>query len=59
VSQFLSKQVFVGFVGYAYQQITDDFGQPAAFGGFRSRVLGMARRLDIFSRLGTIRHFWA
>ncbi len=26
-SQFLSKQVFVGFVGYAYQQITDDFGQ--------------------------------
>jgi hypothetical protein len=26
ISQFLSKQVFVGFVGYAYQQITDDFG---------------------------------
>ena len=26
VSHFLSKQVFVGFVGYAYQQITDDFG---------------------------------
>ena len=27
VSQFLSKQVFVGLVGYGYQQITDDFGQ--------------------------------
>jgi len=26
VSHFMSKQVFVGFVGYAYQQITDDFG---------------------------------
>ena len=39
VSQFLSKQVFVGFVGYAYQQITDDFGQPAVLGGFRSRVV--------------------
>jgi len=41
VSHFLSKQVFVGFVGYAYQQITDDFGQPAVLGGFRSRVLGI------------------
>ncbi len=40
VSQFLSKQVFVGFVGYAYQQTTDDFSQPAGLGGFRSRVLG-------------------
>ena len=27
-SQFLSKQLFVGLVGYAYQQITDDFGSP-------------------------------
>jgi hypothetical protein len=26
-SHFLSKQVFVGFAGYAYQQITDDSGQ--------------------------------
>jgi hypothetical protein len=33
VSQFLSKQVFVGFVGYAYQQITDDSGQAAVLGG--------------------------
>ena len=45
VSQFLSKQVFVGFVGYAYQQITDDFGQPAVLGGFRSRVLGIGPQL--------------
>ena len=41
VSKFLSKEVFVGFVGYAYQQVTDDFGQPAVLGGFRSRVLGV------------------
>lgn len=40
-SQFLSKQVFVGLVGYAYQQITDDFGQHPSLGGFRSRVLGL------------------
>ena len=27
MSHLLSKQVFVGLVGYAYQQITGDFGQ--------------------------------
>jgi hypothetical protein len=44
-SHFLSKQVFVGLVGYAYQQITDDFGQPPVLGGFRSRVLGIGPQL--------------
>ncbi|WP_354255251.1 transporter [Bradyrhizobium sp. F1.13.3] len=41
VSKFLSKEVFVGFVGYAYQQVTHDFGQPEVLGAFRSRVLGV------------------
>jgi hypothetical protein len=41
MSQFLSKQVFVGLVGYGYQQITDDFGQHPILGGFRSRVVGV------------------
>jgi hypothetical protein len=45
VSHFLSKQVFVGFVGYAYQQITDDFGQSPILGGFRSRVFGIGPQL--------------
>lgn len=40
-SQFLSKQLFVGLVGYGYQQITDDFGQHPILGGFRSRVVGV------------------
>src|SRR5882724_8140638 len=52
VSQFLSKQVFVGFVGYAYQQITDDFGQPAVLGGFRSRVLGIGPQLGYIFPIG-------
>ena len=52
VSHFLSKQVFVGFVGYAYQQITDDFGQPAVFGGFRSRVLGIGPQLGYIFPIG-------
>ena len=52
VSHFLSKQVFVGFVGYAYQQITDDFGQPAVLGGFRSRVLGIGPQLGYIFPIG-------
>jgi hypothetical protein len=52
ISQFLSKQVFVGFVGYAYQQVTDDFGQPAILGGFRSRVLGIGPQIGYIFKIG-------
>jgi hypothetical protein len=44
-SHFLSKQLFVGLAGYAYQQITDDSGQNPALGGFRSRVLGVGPQI--------------
>ena len=57
VSQFLSKQVFVGFVGYAYQQITDDFGQPAVLGGFRSRVLGIGPQIGYVFPIGSNQAF--
>lgn len=57
VSQFLSKQVFVGFVGYAYQQITDDFGQPAVLGGFRSRVLGAGPQIGYIFPIGANQAF--
>jgi hypothetical protein len=40
-SQWLSKQFFVGVVGYAYQQLTADSGQPAILGDFKSRVFGI------------------
>lgn len=40
-SHFLTKQLFAGVAGYAYQQITDDSGQNPILGGFRSRVLGL------------------
>jgi hypothetical protein len=52
VSHFLSKQVFVGFVGYAYQQITDDFGQPAFLGGFRSRVFSIGPQIGYIFPIG-------
>jgi hypothetical protein len=51
-SHFLSKQVFVGLVGYAYQQITDDFGQPPVLGGFRSRVLGIGPQIGYIFPIG-------
>jgi hypothetical protein len=51
-SQFLSKQVFVGFVGYAYQQLTDDSGQAAVLGGFRSRVFGIGPQIGYIFPIG-------
>ncbi len=45
VSQFLSKQFFIGAVGYVYQQITPDKGQPAFLGDNESRVYGVGPQL--------------
>jgi hypothetical protein len=44
-SQFLSKNVQVGIVGYLYQQITDDSGPGAVLGGFRGRAIGIGPQL--------------
>ena len=57
VSQFLSKQVFVGFVGYAYQQITDDFGQHPILGGFRSRVAGIGPQIGVLFPVGDMQGY--
>jgi hypothetical protein len=57
VSHFLSKQVFVGFVGYAYQQLTDDSGQNPVLGGFRSRVLGIGPQLGYIFPVGDMQGF--
>jgi hypothetical protein len=54
-SQFLSKQVFVGLVGYVYQQVTDDFGQNPILGGFRSRVVSVGPQVGFCFRLETCR----
>lgn len=44
-SQFLSKQFFVGAVGYIYQQLTPDKGQAPILGEFKSRVLGVGPQI--------------
>jgi hypothetical protein len=56
-SHFLSKQVFVGLVGYAYRQITDDFGAPAILGGNRSRVLGVGPQIGYIFPIGGMQAF--
>src|SRR5882762_8683946 len=56
-SQFLSKQVFVGLVGYAYQQVGDDFGQPAVLGGFRSRVIGLGPQIGYLFPVGDMQGY--
>jgi hypothetical protein len=56
-ARFLSKQVFVGLVGYAYQQITDDFGQNPRLGGFRSRVLGVGPQIGYIFPVGDMQGF--
>ena len=56
-SQFLSKQVFVGLVGYLYQQVSDDSGQPPILGGFRSRVLGIGPQIGYIFPIGTSQAF--
>ena len=44
-SKFLSKQFFVGAVGYIYQQLTPDQGQAPILGPFRSRVFGVGPQI--------------
>jgi len=56
-SQFLSKQIFVGVVGYAYQQITDDFGQNPLLGGFRSRVFGAGPQIGFLFPVGDMQGY--
>lgn len=56
-SQFLSKQFFVGLVGYYYQQITDDFGQPPILGGFRSRVAAVGPQVGYLFPVGDLQGY--
>src|ERR1700689_224529 len=51
-SHFLTKQLYVGIAGYAYQQVTDDSGQNPALGGFRSRVLGVGPQIGYLFPIG-------
>ena len=51
-SHFLSKQLFVGAVGYAYQQVTDDIGVAPFLNGFKSRVFGVGPQVGYIFPIG-------
>jgi hypothetical protein len=44
-SKFLTKEVQIGLVGYAYQQLTCDSGAGNRVGCFESRVFGIGPQL--------------
>jgi hypothetical protein len=52
-SQFLSKQVMVGLVGYVYDQLTPDTGCAPQLCPFESRVLGIGPQLGVIFPVGT------
>jgi hypothetical protein len=54
---FLSKQVFIGLVGYAYQQVSDDTGGSPLPGGFRSRVLGVGPQIGYIFPIGNMQGY--
>ena len=56
-SQFLSKQLFVGLVGYAYQQLSDDTGPHPIQAGFRSRVLGVGPQIGYIFPIGNMQGY--
>lgn len=68
-SQFLSKQVFIGLVGYLYDQVTNDSGSGAILGPFKSRVAGVGPQVGLlfpvndayqgYLNLKAYREFWA
>ena len=51
-SQFLSKQVLVGVVGYLYQQVTGDSGSGDRVGSFELRVVGIGPQIGFIFPAG-------
>jgi hypothetical protein len=51
-SQFLSKQLHVGVVGYFYNQISGDSGSGDRVGEFKSRVIGIGPQLGYIFPIG-------
>jgi hypothetical protein len=54
LSQFLNKQVFVGAVGYWFQQITGDSGSGARLGPFKSQVGGIGPQVGFLFPVGDL-----
>jgi hypothetical protein len=53
-SQFISKQVHIGMVGYMYQQLTADSGAAVVLGEMKSRVLGVGPQIGFLFPVGDL-----
>ena len=51
-SQFLSKEVFVGLVGYVYKEISCDSGSGDRVGCFQSQVVGVGPQIGFLFPVG-------
>ena len=56
-AQFLSKQVFVGAVGYIYNQLSADRGSAPILGPFESRVAGIGPQFGYIFPLGDMQGY--
>ena len=56
-SQFVSKQVLIGLVGYVYQQLTADSGQAAILGDFKSRVFAAGPQIGFIFPVGDMQGY--
>lgn len=56
-SQFVTKQVHIGVVGYFYQQLTVDSGAPPTLGDFKSRVVGIGPQIGFIFPVGNMQGY--
>jgi hypothetical protein len=56
-SQFLSKQLLVGAVGYVYNQVTGDSGSGDHVGSFESRVVAVGPQIGYIFPLGDLQGY--
>jgi hypothetical protein len=56
-SQFLSKQVLVGVVGYLYQEVGCDSGSGDRVGCFQSRVVGLGPQVGYLFPIGDLQGY--
>ena len=56
-SQFLSKQLHVGLVGYLYNQISGDSGAAPRLGDFKSRVAAVGPQIGYLFPVGVLQGY--
>ena len=56
-SQYLSKQIFVGPVGYVYDQLSCDSGSGDRVGCFESRVVGVGPQIGYLFPIGNMQGY--